>query len=145
MRKSVRDGSFFSGSHLTLKQILTMVYCWCHDLPQNVIQHEADIESRRIVIDWCNFMRAECEECLSHNVDEIDGMDANSQPIVVEIDESKYFHRKYHRGQWRDGHWVCGGIQKGTGKCFLTEVPDGTAATLEPLIARYILPGSHIT
>ena len=62
----------------------------------------------------------------------------------MEIDESKYFHRKYHRGQYRDGHWVFGGIERVSGKCFLVEVPDRTAATLEPLIQRYILPGSHI-
>ena len=37
-----------------------------------------------------------------------------------------------------------GGIERGTGKCFLTEVPDRTAATLQPLIQRYILPGLHI-
>jgi len=39
---------------------------------------------------------------------------------------------------------VFGGIERGTGKCFLTEVPDRTAATLQPLIQRYILPGLHI-
>jgi len=71
-------------------------------------------------------------------------MDDNGEPIVVEIDESKYFHRKYHRGQWREGHWVFGGIERDTGKCFLVEVPDRTAATLQQHIQTHILPGSHI-
>jgi len=89
-------------------------------------------------------MREECAVWLANNTDEIGGVDNNGLPIVVEIDESKYFHRKYHRGQWRDGHWVFGGIERGTGNCFLVEVPDRSAATLEPLIERYILPGTHV-
>jgi len=32
MQKSVRDGSFFSGSHLTLKQVIILMYCWSHDM-----------------------------------------------------------------------------------------------------------------
>jgi len=36
------------------------------------------------------------------------------------------------------------GIERDTGKCFLVEVPDRSAATLEPLIQRYILPGTRI-
>jgi len=72
------------------------------------------------------------------------GMDDQGHPIVVAIDESNSFHRKYHRGQWREGHWVFAGIESGTGKCFLIEVSDRTAATLQPLIQRYILQGSHI-
>lgn len=71
-------------------------------------------------------------------------MHANGQPIIVEIHKYKYFHRKYHRGQWRAGHWVFGGIERESGKCFLTEVPDCSANTLLPLIEQYILPGSHI-
>jgi hypothetical protein len=57
---------------------------------------------------------------------------------VVEINESKFFHRKYHRGQWRAGHWVFGGIERYTKKCFLVEVPDRTAETLSNLIQRYV-------
>lgn len=63
--------------------------------------------------------------------------------IVVKIDGSKYFHRIYHRGQWRKVHWVFGGIERQSGKCFLIEVLDQTAATLEALTERLILPG-HI-
>jgi len=37
-----------------------------------------------------------------------------------------------------------GGIETDSGKCFLIEVPDRSAAILQPLIEQYILPGSHI-
>lgn len=144
VRKSIRDGSFFAGSHLTLKQIIIMMYCWSYDMPQDVMKHEAEVTTNHTVVDWCNFMREECAVWLENNPDEVGGFDNNGESLVVEIDESKYFHRKYHRGQWHDGHWVFGGIERGSGKCFLVEVANRTAATLEPLIQRYILPGTHI-
>ena len=71
-------------------------------------------------------------------------MNANGDLVVVEIDDSKYFHRKYHRLQWREGHWVFKGIKHNTGKCFLTEVPDCSTATLEPRICHHLLSGFHI-
>jgi len=62
----------------------------------------------------------------------------------VEIDETKYFHRKYHRGVWKEGHWVFGGIERGSRKCFMVEVADRRADTLTNVIRQYILPGTHI-
>lgn len=141
--KSVRDGSFFTKSHLSLKQILIMIYCWSSDFPQSLIQHEAGI-NKSTVVDWCNFLREECEKYMARHFSQIGGMDILGQPIVVEIDESKYFHRKYHRGQWNEGHWVFGGIERISGKCFLVEVPDRSEATLTTEIVAHILPGSHI-
>jgi len=143
-RKSVRDGSFFSASHLTLQQTVLMVYCWSHDMPQYQISHEANIADLNIITDWCNVMREECESWLERSAGKIGGLDANGEAIVVEIDETKYFHRKYHRGQWHDGHWVFGGVERESGKCFLVEVPDRRAVTLQALIEEYIEPGSHI-
>ena len=54
----------------------------------------------------------------------------NGEPLTVETDETKFFHHKYHQGQWREGHWVFGGIERGSGKCFLVEVPDRRVRTL---------------
>jgi len=65
----------------------------------------------------------------------------NGKAIVVEIDESKYFHRKYHREQWREGHWVFGGIERGWENVFLWKC---RIAPLEQHIQDYILPGRHI-
>lgn len=143
-RKSVRDGSFFARSHLSIQQIIIMTYCWACDLPQQQMLREADIARPNTAVDWCNFLREECEQWISNNSEEIGGMDAAGEAIVVEIDETKYFHRKYHRGAWREGHWVFGGIERQSGRCFLVEVPDRRAVTLGNCISQYILPGSHI-
>jgi hypothetical protein len=61
---------------------------------------------------------------------QIGGLDQNDMSVVVEIDASKFFHRKYNRGQWREGHWVFGGVERNSEKCFLVEVPDRTEVTL---------------
>ena len=143
-RKSLHDDSFFSSTHLTLQQIIILMYCWHYDMSQAVIKHETSIDTNHTIIDWCNFLEDECKIWLANNPDKIGCMNANGDLVVVEIDDSKYFHRKYHRLQWREGHWVFKGIKHNTGKCFLTEVPDCSAATLEPRICHHLLSGFHI-
>ena len=98
-------------------------------------------------MDWYNFCDV-CEHYLVYNPVQIGEIDLddnrNIVPKVVEIDESKFFHRKYHRGQWREGHWVFGGIERGSNKCFSVEVGRRDEATLRPLIEQWILPGTKI-
>ncbi len=74
------------------------------------------------------------------------GVDANGQmfPKDMEIDESKVSKAKYNRGCRAPDWCVFGGIERGTRKCFMVEVPDRTSQILEPLIQQYILPGTHI-
>ena len=58
--------------------------------------------------------------------------------IEVESDESKFGRRKYNRGRWQEGHWVFGGIERGSGRSFMVEVPQRNAARLLPIIQQYI-------
>ncbi|CAB9519936.1 pore calcium channel protein 1 [Seminavis robusta] len=65
--------------------------------------------------------------------------------VEVEIDESKFGKRKYHRGHRVDGVWVFGGVERTPErKCFLVAVEDRKKPTLEALIKEFILPGSII-
>lgn len=75
---------------------------------------------------------------------EIGGIDENGEAIVVEIGESKYFNQRYNRGQTRNSHWLFGGCERASGKCFLVKVENRTAATLQAEIGRHVLPGTHI-
>ena len=61
-------------------------------------------------MDWYNFVRDICAE---YHTALIGGPE-----IEVEIDESKFGKRKYNRGRVVDGHWVFGGIERGSGECF---------------------------
>jgi hypothetical protein len=40
----------------------------------------------------------------------------------VEIDESKYGRRKYHRGHRVEGQWVFGGFERESGNVFMIAV-----------------------
>jgi transposase-like protein len=113
-------------------------------MTQAYTKHEAEVTQDRTIVDWFHFCREECETFLERNPIQIEGFYPNGQQITVEIDETKYFHRKYNRGQWREGHWVFGGIERETGKCFVVEVENWNAATLEAIILEYVLPGTHI-
>jgi transposase-like protein len=65
--------------------------------------------------------------------------------IIVEIDESKFGRRKYHRGHRIDGALVVGGIERSAEKKFFTEVVENRdAATLLDVIGRHVLPGSIV-
>uniref|UniRef100_UPI00358F0D58 dual specificity calcium/calmodulin-dependent 3',5'-cyclic nucleotide phosphodiesterase 1A-like n=1 Tax=Myxine glutinosa TaxID=7769 RepID=UPI00358F0D58 len=144
-RQSIRQGSWFEGSHLSLHNLLIISYCWAYDYPQKAIAREASCDKTKTVVDCANFHREVCEQFLETNPSEIGGIDERTgEPIVVQVDESKFFHRKYHRGQWREGQWVFGGIERSSHKCFLVIVPDRTEQTLRDLTLQWILPGSHI-
>jgi len=62
----------------------------------------------------------------------------------VEIDESKFGKRKYHRGKRVEGVWVFGGIELESKRCFLEVVEDRSVAKLIPLIKKYIRPETTI-
>ena len=64
---------------------------------------------------------------------------------MVEIDESKFGRRKYHRGRLVDGHWVFGGFERGSkDSSFMMVVPDRSKNTLMPIITQYIRSGTTI-
>jgi hypothetical protein len=88
------------------------------------------------MVDSTSFCREICEQHLMDHPMQIGGLDQNDMSVVVEIDASKFFHRKYkyNRGQWREGHWVFGGVERNSEKCFLVEVPDRTEVTLLGII-----------
>jgi len=137
---SIRKYSVFSGSHLPLATITKLIYYWTYKYPQEIVLHELGLGTHAVV-DFYNFCREVCQVVLEEQSEPIGGPGK-----VVEIDESKFGKRKYHRGKRVDGAWVFGGIERNSTpiKCFFLTVPDRSAATLIPLIKQFIIPGTII-
>ena len=57
---------------------------------------------------------------------------------TVQIDESKFGKRKYHRGHRVEGQWVFSGIEEGSRRSFMVAVDKRDEATLLPLIKKHI-------
>ena len=61
----------------------------------------------------------------------------------VELDESKFSRRKYHRGQPGPQYWVLRMMQRRSNYASMVKVPHCSAETLHPII-RHILPGTRV-
>ena len=137
---SFRKFSFFSSSKLSLSTITEIIYYWTYKLQQDFVIHETGL-SNHTVVDFYNFLREVCSVILQEQSEAIGGPGK-----IAEIDESKFGKRKYNRGKRVDGVWVFGGIERDSTppKPFFVPVSDRSAATLIPIIKRWILPGTTI-
>lgn len=137
-RISLRRGTIFENSKLSISKALQLLYWWSRELPVVQAAHEVGV-SPVTAVDW--FLRFR-EICADHLI-------ATSGPIggaghVVEIDESKFGKRKYNRGRLVDGAWVFGGVDRETNDAFLQIVEERSAESLLPIIQRNILPGTTV-
>ena len=103
---SIRQGSWFEKSNMTIEEILKFTYWWCRDVKQEDICHELNIATNTAV-DWDSFCHETCEVTLLEREEKI-----GSPGKIVQIDESKFGKRKYHRGHRVEGQWVFGGIKE---------------------------------
>lgn len=135
---SVRSGSWFEGHNLTLEKILCITYFWIYKVDQEFVKHELSI-SNQTIVDWYNYCREVCTTVLQIDSEKIGG-----EGVVVEIDESKFGKRKYHKGRHVEGQWVFGGIERDSKKCFFSTVEDRSKNTLLQIIKDNIKPGTTV-
>ena len=140
-QQSIKTGTFFSQSRLNLKQLMYVMYAFTEELPNSWVEQNVGL-SARTVVDWFSFLR---EVCMQAVEDSSNGIQIGGFGVVVEIDESKFVKRKYHRGAAVvSKDWVFGGVERGTNRCFMVVVKDRSQQTLLALIKKYIAPGSII-
>jgi hypothetical protein len=112
-----RKGTFFEKSKLSIFQILAFSHCWVQKMSLNVISRELEIVGDHTTTDWASFCR---EVVFAHMLDKPEKIGGVGK--IVEIDESKFGKRKYHRGHRVEGQWVFGGYERGTGRVFMVPV-----------------------
>jgi len=138
-RVSLRSGTFFAWSKLTIFQILGFSHMWARGLKLVDAMHELDIKKWDTACDWASFCREVCLDAYMNHSSKLGGPDR-----TVEIDESKFGRRKYHRGHRVDGCWVFGGVEKESGRVFMEVVENRKAETLIPLLEKWVEKGTTV-
>ena len=136
--RSIKYGSWFRQSNLTFREILLLTYDIVCREPAHRTSEEYSVGPNTIA-DWGMFCRETMLVFMAGCSEKLGGPNK-----TVEIDESKFGRRKYHRGHPVKGQWVFGGVERESGRTFLVAVPDRTADTLVAIIRDWIEPGTSV-
>ena len=123
---SARVGTIFENSNLPVGEVLG-IFGFCLFIKQprcELIMKDININSATST-KWQQIFRELCFSWASKVSKKIGGKNH-----IVEIDESMFGRRKYHRGRVLRGQWIFGGIDRETKEIFLEAVEDRTAQTL---------------
>ncbi|XP_076635492.1 uncharacterized protein LOC143348781 [Colletes latitarsis] len=135
---SVKRGTWFSKTKLSYEIVLKLTYMLVHNFEQYHIIRELEL-NKNTVSQWNYFMKQVMADWLQNSCEILGGPDK-----VVEIDESKFGRRKYHRGHRVEGQWVFGGVERESGKVFLVPVESRDTESLLSVIKQWVLPGTTI-
>ena len=139
VKVSIQHETWMSDSNLSLEVITEVVYLWSQRLSNSAIEHELQL-SHRTVMEWSAYLWDVCNYTVLEESEQIGG-----EGVHVEIDESKFGKRKYYRGHHVKGQWIFGGREtKDKSKVFIFPVKKRNAATLLPIIEKWINKGSII-
>lgn len=134
---SIFKNSFFSKTKLNTNTILELGYYWLCECSYSSVIKIMGLSSKTICA-YYKYFRQLVASSLDQNDDIIGG-----DGIIVEVDESKFGRRKYHRGHRIEGAWVIGGIERTPNKKFFVEVIEQrNAETIQEVLRRHINQGS---
>jgi ISXO2-like transposase domain len=145
---SIRDGSFFSASHLSIRDTLYLIYEWAQLISVHDACYELKID-KKTVMKFYGRCRELCSMIISSRLQgRIGGLDEIVEvevEVEVEVDECQLGRRKHHRGRIPREIWVCGGVVRDSDsnplRCFIeiiTRRNSRNSRTLEELLLRRI-------
>ncbi|XP_068757537.1 uncharacterized protein [Montipora capricornis] len=137
---SIRSGSFFEGSNITLSSWLHLMLLWAMEISGSKIARLTSL-SKPTVVRALGELRTICSNKVLNAGIKLGGLGK-----TVEIDESKFgAQRKYKKERVLEGPWVFGVVERGSQKVLLFRISDQTRETLvHRLITTHIQPGTVI-
>jgi hypothetical protein len=118
-------------------QVLHLAYMWLTNCSSDTMLQQAG-HSTATVSAYRVYFRD-----LVSNMLETDDMIIGGPGIQVQVDETKFGKRKYHRGHRVDGAWVLVGVEKTEERLVFAEVvADRSAETIAAVLSRHLAHGS---
>ena len=148
-KKSVKTGTIFGNSNLTIQQIISIFYHFVHRLSETQCAQYVCISSKspKTLVKWYNICREVCNSWFwnPENTPKLGGFGT-----IVEMDETYLPGQpKYNRGRrlgttWKpEDKWALGLVQRGSLDAIVKQVPANRARThLVPIIEAHTLAGT---
>jgi hypothetical protein len=138
---SIRSGSVFEGSNLSIREILFILYEWAVQSPAHMTGYELSI-SQPTVCSWYLMFRRIVSTFMETRLSGQIGGPGD----VVEIDECQVGRRKHHRGRRSNEVWLFGAIVRNAvrPRIIIQKIRRRNRQTLEPLIERHIHISSRV-
>ena len=149
-KKSVRTGTMFDNSQLSIATILQIIWHFVHRLTEKQCVQYTNISSKNntTVVKWYAFSRNVCTTWFwkPENTPKLGGYG-----VIVEMDESYFPGKpKFNKGRtianatWYDDEkWGFGMTQRGSLDAVIMQVPSNRSRkTLLPIIDQHCLPGT---
>jgi len=140
---SVRHRSIFSESRLPLQILMKLLYKLSHNIEIMTIAHDL-VLTRKTVSVWASLVRDAIITYFEKNKVKVGGFSDDGTSLIVEMDESLFFKRKYNRGLIRNGQWYVAGVERGSKKAFIVPVENRNANTMRNIIVDNVHQGSTI-
>jgi hypothetical protein len=132
---SIRTGSVFFGSSLTLRDLLYLLYEWSVRTSVDHASYEL-LMTRRTVRSWYKNFRS----LATSRIDHLATARIGNAGDIIEVDECQVGRRKHNHGRTPRAVWVFGAIVRYSNppSFFLEAVRRRNKATLEEIITRRI-------
>ncbi|KAF1754685.1 hypothetical protein GCK72_021249 [Caenorhabditis remanei] len=144
---SMRAGSFFENLKLTVVEVFYLAAEWIENPSKTVAEVSKQFGiSHTTVVEVQEWFRQMTKQWFKRESEANPNMKLGGPGKIVEIDETCVYRAKHHRGRMlrRKTKWVFGMIERGSSKVVMFRVPNRSAATLLPIVAKYVEPGSKI-
>lgn len=136
----ILQNTWFTGSKIPIMKVLEVTTYWFFQVPVSDAAGQLGI-SKQCAIDWYTYCRQVCFAVIHDMQIAIGG-----PGLTVELDESHLWRNKYRVGRImaHQDKWIFAGICRETREAFVMTVPDRSGATLWPIIAQRVVPGTVI-
>jgi len=138
-QKQLKRDTWLHGEQSSYSNVLRFIYGWSKEMA-TVSWCGKELGMKEIaVVRWHNYLTEVCATDVLATSKRVGGTG-----MTIEIDEGLFVRRnRYNRSVAKDVH-VFGGVCNETKDCFMVEIKDKNAETLEKAIKTWVKPGTTI-